>query len=721
MKDHFTAAELAGLALPGISTTPRTVKRLAIRESWPSRERTGRGGGVEYPITCLPAAARDELLRRAAAAVSTATVATPTNTPTSASDDSSDGGALTARASGTVAALSAEHLKDWQRRAAEARSAICNEVERLALTSSIEKAIRALIERAGVDDDFARLVSSANARSGAGGERSLSRRTVYRWLGERKRGFAALAPRATSEMQVPAWAPAAIELYQRPQKPALAAVVAELPQHLPVGIEPPTYHSVRRLLARMGAVERQAGRMLSRELTKIRPFVRRDGSQLAPCDVYTADGHTFDAEIAHPISGRPFRPEITTVLDVATHKIVGWSIGLAESTWTVLDAWRRAVETHGVNAIFYVDRGSGFRNHAMGDEVSGFAARLGCQIRHSLPYRSQSRGLIERAHRTVWTALARELPTYVGADMDPEAKQRSFKLTRKDIRERGSSRRLLTIHDFVRFANAAVAGFNARPSRGLPMVGGAHLSPDEAWLRALEAGFEPHMVSAGEATDLFRPYRVRRVTRGEVSLFNNRYFAPELEQYHGEDVRIGYDLHDASRVWVRDGEGRLIAVAQVDGNKRAYFPQSAIDSARAKRARGRERRLEAQLDAVREELAPPAIEQTQAFTWGADVSLPTGAETLRANQGEPEALPSDGIGAEGETSRPPADPDPHPPMFAGDDELFEWIERNPERATEHERGWAETHRQGDAYRHFQETLAAVRRKDEDDRFEAATR
>jgi putative transposase len=50
---HFAASELAGL--PGMPTTARRVLERAKREAWPSRARSARGGGSEYPISCLPA------------------------------------------------------------------------------------------------------------------------------------------------------------------------------------------------------------------------------------------------------------------------------------------------------------------------------------------------------------------------------------------------------------------------------------------------------------------------------------------------------------------------------------------------------------------------------------------------------------------------------------------------------------------------------------------
>lgn len=54
-------------------------------------------------------------------------------------------------------------------------------------------------------------------------------------------------------------------------------------------------------------------------------FTRRTTEGMEPGTVYTADGKTFDASVAHPVSGRPFRPEITTVIDVATRRVVGWA------------------------------------------------------------------------------------------------------------------------------------------------------------------------------------------------------------------------------------------------------------------------------------------------------------------------------------------------------------------------------------------------------------
>ncbi|WP_081333577.1 hypothetical protein [Burkholderia territorii] len=58
------------------------------------------------------------------------------------------------------------------------------------------------------------------------------------------------------------------------------------------------------------------------------------------CLLSRIDTRTFDAEIQQPMHGRPFRPEMTAIVDIATRRAVDFSIGLAESAIAVIDALR---------------------------------------------------------------------------------------------------------------------------------------------------------------------------------------------------------------------------------------------------------------------------------------------------------------------------------------------------------------------------------------------
>ncbi|MCD2961059.1 DDE-type integrase/transposase/recombinase, partial [Pseudomonas aeruginosa] len=180
-------------------------------------------------------------------------------------------------------------------------------------------------------------------------------------------------------------------------------------------------------------------------------------------------GHTFDAEVQHPMHGRPFRPEITTIIDIRTRRIPGWSTGLAESALVVVDALRDACTKGGIPAIFYVDNGSGYVNHMMRDEAVGLMGRLGIDMKNSLPYNSQARGVIERVHQSLWIRAAKELPGYIGADMDRQAKLATFKLTRRAI-AKGGTMPLMSWESFVAFCEQQIAEYNDRPHSSLPRI-----------------------------------------------------------------------------------------------------------------------------------------------------------------------------------------------------------------------------------------------------------
>lgn len=556
----------------------------------------------------------------------------------------------------------------------------------------MENAIRAVIGMAStgtLPNHLQPLVAVANAKAGIGGTRSLSRSSLYRWLDDAKAGVTGVAPKARNGSTIPPWAPALLSLWQQPQKPTLAAALDKLCSALPPHVLPPSYSQARRFLDKMSVRDREAGRMGPREHKSVRAYVKRDTSQMWPGDAYTADGHTLDAEVAHPAHGRAFRPELTTVLDIATRRAIGWSAGLAESTWAVLDALRHACLQGGIPSIFYVDNGSGYKNAVIGDEATGFMGRLGITISHSLPYNSQARGVIERAHQTIWVKGARELPTYMGADMDREAKQKVYKLTRADIKAVGTSRMLMAWADFVTWCEQQVEAYNNRPHRSLPKIRDPHTgklrhqTPMEAWQQAGQEGWQPTLVLEDEAADLFRPYKDCITRRALVQLFSNSYFHPDLEHYHGETVRVGYDIHDASRVWVRDRAGRLICVAEFEGNKRSYFPQSFMEQAAQKRAEGRIKRAEARIEEAQAELQPPQLLEHQPAEV---VPMPIFAQRQAITVDNVVTLPE-----------PHESDTPARPMFETDAAKYRWLLRNPEYTTRDDDGWIAWYRTTSEY------------------------
>lgn len=610
VKSHYAAAELAAMSLPALPTTMQGINQRAKNDRWDSRKRVGRGGGREYAFASLPAQVQSEIRRRTAnALVNVASTTAPVPARQKAQLDLVE--------------------TDAQRLKGDARKGILTTLDRLMAQCQIsrEAAMTTLLTQAKLgtlDDHMAMMLRAARDERGRKGDAFPSVRTLKRWLAQGKTGD--LAPKvARQDFSLPEWARAFLGFYQQPQKPSVEMAYREFEKAYRMhkrAWEFPTIHQVRRFLAKIGKVSREVGRMGPRELKNIRPFMRRTFDQLQPNDVWSADGHTFDAEVQHPMHGRPFRPEITTIIDIATRMAVGYSVGLAESSLAVLEAISHSAISRGAPAIFYVDNGSGYDNQLLKREGTGLKGLLGFEVKHSLPYNSQAKGVIERSHQTIWVQGAKLLPSFIGESMDREARLAHFKVTRKAIKH-GGTLPLMSWDSFVQFATQRLDDYNNRPHSSLPKIKDPatgkprHMTPTEAYEGHRGRGWEPVQLTDSEAQNVFRPRVERTVSRGEIALFNNRYFSGLLEEFHGEQVQVAYDIHDAQRVWVHHMDGRFICTAEFGANERHYFPMSFVEQAREKRADARVKRLEAHIEEVEaERRGSPAltVETADVFT-----------------------------------------------------------------------------------------------------------
>lgn len=579
MRNWFTAQELAGL--PGVPGTPRNVKAMAAREHWGGQHRLG-SKAIEYAFAILPKETQTALIAASVA-------------------ESQPQSVIAVESNSTERDIvSASRLSEDQRSVMTARLAFVREIERMSQTISQQRAIDSLVALAKAEQLSPYLtdrVQRANDRKT--GDRTLSERTLKRWLADyRQNGETGLAPaRRQKDMSLPAWSASFLTCYQRPTKPSVEAAYAEFALKHPA--ERPSIHVVRRFLNKLSAEARERGRRTPQELKALQPFKRRTTKNLYPCDVFTADGHKFDAEVLNPRTGKPYRPETTTVLDVATRKAVGISIGEAESTIGVLDALRDAVQ-HGMFAMFYVDNGSGFAN----DTVREVVDRIGGTMTHALPYNSQARGLIERSHQTIWVNAAKKLTSYIGADMDKHAGTKVHRISRKQLRETGTTRLIPTFAEFMAGVEYELDIYNNTPHRGLerfrdPLTGKLrHMSPNEAWDAARAEGWEPLVASSELLNDLMRPQVLRPTRRGEVTWANETYFLDALRNFHGDEIRLAYDVRDASRVWVRTLDGDLIGEALLDGNASDYMPKAMIEKAYDKRESGQMKRAVDKLETL---------------------------------------------------------------------------------------------------------------------------
>lgn len=686
-------------ALLGI--TVKNVLERAKRENWQSIQRPGRGGGKLWIVASMPKATREliasGLLRQQyathdednCAIVDTVDSATVVTAP-----------APVQHIDFTPAPSAAPLFpgaSDRDRAVATARLAFVREIERVSGIIGKEGAIRHLVDCSRLGNLPSILLEQITTAMACKRGETLTRRTLYRWMADyAERGETGLLPSQSKVNPVPAWFDDFLRHYQKPQHPSVALAYSEFSKELAARgeVNPPSIHAVRRLLAKMRAPEREAGRATGNALLKLRPYQRRDTSELWPGDVYTADGTTFDAEVLHPGNGQPFKPEVTAVLDVATRRCVGLSISLAESRFTVLDALRMACCFGGIPAMFYSDGGPGYLNRLLLDDRTGMFRRLGIEPCRAIPGRPQGKGLMERGVKTLWVRAAQGLESYTGALMDGDAAHRNFRRSRAALKA-GKRAVLPTWDEFKKHVLARVEEYNSSPHKGLPRYRDSlgrmrHYSPDEYW-RAFEArGFAPVRVPEGMESELFMPGERRKCRNGWVLFQNGNYFAPELADYHDEFVEVRYDIWDSARVWCWTLDGRHICEAALEGNTRPYFLPSQVEAAREKRAKAQVGRINDKLQRV----AP-----------GAEIILP-----------EPDATPALDVA---DSTRPcidltpapaaaPVEAEPEeqrPALFASQFDRFRWLRRHPEQQTEADAAFIETYRKGEEYADMHELLA----------------
>ena len=715
-QEFFTAAELAAFAkirqIKGFPGTERGVRSLADREGWnglsarvarprPAAQSGGRPA-MEYHFSVLPPVMQQRLHGQSMKAKLVQRVA--------------DEGEADRR---RIAALKSSLLPPRARAVMEARAEILTSIEGYAVSRGQTRAWgiarfleaqdawrhRQEIETRRDDGEILtererhklaqpleltaqdgfwvspQRLADANDRKKAP---IIKRTAIYDWFKARDaRGIVALAPVPPKDKQpIPEGFADFLRHYARPSKPEITDAHDQYLKHAAApGLHrmPLTLDQVKYILRhRMNNIEKSVGREGLLTLRSRMAYVTRTTEDMWPTTIYSADGKTFDAEIADPVTKGPIRPEITTVIDVVTRKIVGISLGRSENQRLVAEALRNSCCDHGIPAIFYVDRGPGYRNEAMDADVGGLMGRLGITKSHALPYNSQGKGRIERPNATVWDVLAKRLPTYIGEDMDKEAGQKIHKITRRELKEFGTSRHLPSWEEFVRLCQERVAEYNAQPHRSLPKFQDPetgrmrHMSPDECWAAHASNGFEPVPVDAEEADDLFRPYEIRTARRAQVQWNGNLYFDEALEAYHEEKVMVGYDYHQADKVWVREFDlesgqpGRLICVARFGANSARYVPKSFEQDAIETRAKGRLRRIDDKRVAIEAERDGLLQIEQQRLEPGGIIDITPSRQ--------PEPMPV--VSAEPTPIQPP-----RRRGFASDEELAAWALDNPGELT----------------------------------------
>ena len=358
------------------------------------------------------------------------------------------------------------------------------------------------------------------------------------------------------------------------------------------------------------------GRVTGGAWRALLPYVHRDWSVLQVNDVWIGDGHGMKLKVQHPLTGSPFTPELTLILDGATRYVVGWSIAFSENMIAVADALRFGMEKCGLPLFYYSDNGGGQKNKTFDMELTGILPRLGIGHETGIPGNAQGRGIIERAHQTILIRCARKFATFNGNSVDRDMSRKvaigiesatNALRQGKELNEvqQRSMTKLPTWNQLIDAVSDEVEHYNKYHQHdSLPKkTNGKHYTPAEFRNECLKT-VQPHFMTEAELREMFRPTFTRKAARGEVQIFNNFYYSEALMNVDGDEVMVSVDIHNANTVIVRKMSGEFVCEAVWDGNKRAAFPVSMVEKARDDRAARRSGRLENKLAEVAAERNP---------------------------------------------------------------------------------------------------------------------
>jgi putative transposase len=663
-KTHYTAQELIGL--PGMSVSRDTDEKYKVRaiqikaknEKWQSRIRPGRGGRFEYALDSLPARTREHLQNSAIATYDEKVSNVPFLKANSIYP------VVTANPLQGVTTL-----KKWQTECMNARIYIIGSIEQAtAEGQGVTSAISNLVKKTSegkLRPDMQAMVAIANQRSGKDSKKNtLSERTIYNWLklwNESGGKPESLSPADVEECtekdltdyvnnyfhgsaasspvpaNIPSWLPWILDSYRKPQKPSKSRAIKDMNKILPKSIAKPSLDQVCRIFKKIPVVMLERYRRSGAEYKQLLGYVDRDASEFDPFTICQIDGHSFKAYVAHPTTGAHFHPEVCGVICLSTKVLAGWSWGIAESQYTVSDAFRHACTISedkpwgGVMAILESDKGPGNMAKVNSDKMIGLFFRVGSTfIPPEEGGNPQANGGIERANQSIWINAAKSLPTYTGKDMDRTIRKKIYKKLENDLKETDkqcrlgtiekTSKLLLTPSEFNVFLRDEVINYNNTPHSALPKItapppddpnGKAkrrNMTPFEALAKASSEGWQPVRMSPEIQQYIFMPREQIKVRREKFTLRGNSYHAYELQNYHlRNDLIAAFDIHKPEHVWVLDGDERFICMAKWNGNRKYARPISVVQRAIINRANQQTINLNNKLEMI-ELSANPAVE-----------------------------------------------------------------------------------------------------------------
>lgn len=463
---------------------------------------------------------------------------------------------------------------------AQARLTIVEYVIELTSTVPLMKAIDKLLMMLQSNDVPIAIISAFNTF-----KKQPKRNTIYLWLKDYKaKGKAALTPKwHGSTRQEYGWEHVALELYHRPQKPALRKVARDLrEQH---GFSSASYHNVWYFFESLpeSLKDKSPWRMGRKQYNDgVREHIKRSTEALPVGFLYQGDGHCVDEYVKHPKTGHIVRIELTAWMDIKSRFIPGWYVSFAESAISTMASLSHAMGTWDhVPPMIHIDHGSGFKARLMNDETSGFYANFGITPMFAIPGNAKAKN-IERFFRTLEDDFGKDWATYCGYDMSKDT-SRHFDNKKLAKLEAAGKIKVPSVDEWMEQFALWLDRYHARPHPEYP-----NTTPQAMWA-------ELDRIPVVDRNMLVKPREKVKVVKSLIRLHNRHYRNEYLYQLEGRELIAEYDLHDDETIRVFDLDGRLICVCELK-SKADYLSHSRMEDALRNSLKQKNKRLQNKMD-----------------------------------------------------------------------------------------------------------------------------
>lgn len=360
-------------------------------------------------------------------------------------------------------------------------------------------------------------------------------------------------------------------LYFNKNKPKISVVYMKLIEIF--GLDAISYQTLRNIINNdINIIEKNKARMGTKEFKDTHmPYIERSYEDIKAGEVWMSDGHDLELMCYQgnrkKSNGERYfgSPKIIVWIDVKSRLITGWTLSWTETTESIAIALKRGIERYGVPQKIYTDNGKAYNSKVLKgtEELDGIYASLGLETSNALPYNAQAKH-IERWFVDFKESFAKEFYTYKGGNIvERKEEMKSFALKKIDTTKILEQEELeALIEHFIEYKNhrfyaqRRAAGLKAHRGRGMN-----NRTPLEVF-NAENPEKNRKMLDDEKLRLLFLYEEIRVVGQNGIQHLKNTYVSEHLHFHQTEKVKIKYDPHDLSFVYVYLDTGEFLCKAE---------------------------------------------------------------------------------------------------------------------------------------------------------------